>query len=195
MVLEGGSFFVDGQGTLLTTESCLLNPNRDPGMKRADIEAELRRMLGVSRIVWLPGNPSEVETDGHIGGVASFIAPGRILFNAADPDQEDYYRAMQDNRRALQLATDAQGRRFEILDIPVPRGAEDFGSKRFCDTYARTTSSSTERPSVRRSACRATRRPARPLPGRFRTGSWNCCPLPRFRWAAEPLTVRRNSSR
>jgi len=136
MVLEGGSFFVDGQGTLLTTESCLLNPNRNPGMNRADIEAELRRMLGVSRIVWLPGNPSEVETDGHIDGIASFIAPGRILFNAADPDQGNYYRVMQDNRRALQLATDAHGRRFEILDIPVPRGAADFGSERFCDTYA-----------------------------------------------------------
>ena len=136
MVLEGGSFYVDGQGTLLTTESCLLHPNRNPHMSRADIEAELRRMLGVTKIIWLPGNPAEVETNGHVDGIASFIAPGKILFNAADPDQGDYYRAMQANRRALELATDAQGRSFEILDLPVPRDAYTYGSPRFCDTYA-----------------------------------------------------------
>lgn len=136
MVLEGGAFYVDGQGTLLTTESCLLHDNRNPGMRKADIEAELRRMLGVQKIVWLPGNPAEVETDGHVDGIASFIAPGGVLFNAADPDQGDYYRAMQENRRALELATDVQGRRFEILDLPVPRGAQNHGSARFCDIYA-----------------------------------------------------------
>lgn len=136
MVLEGGAFHVDGRGTLLTTESCLLNPNRNPGMTRGDIEAELRRMLGVHKIVWLPGNPQEVETDGHIDGIASFIAPGRVLFNAADPDQGEYFRAMRENRRALALATDVTGRRFEILDLPVPRGAENFGSERFCDIYS-----------------------------------------------------------
>jgi agmatine deiminase len=136
MVLEGGSFFVDGQGTLLTTESCLLNPNRNPGMTRADIEVELRRMLGVDKIIWLPGNEAEVETDGHVDGIASFTAPGRILFNAADADQGEYYRAMQENRRALELATDARGRRFEILDLPVPRGAQNYGSERYCDIYS-----------------------------------------------------------
>jgi agmatine deiminase len=136
MVLEGGSFYVDGQGTLLTTESCLLHPNRNPGMTRADIEAELRRMLGVTKVVWLPGNPVEVETNGHIDGIASFIAPGRILFNAAEPDQGEYYRCMQENRRALELATDARGRRFGILDLPVPRHAYNWGTERFCDTYA-----------------------------------------------------------
>jgi agmatine deiminase len=136
MVLEGGSFFVDGQGTLLTTESCLLHPNRNPHMSRAEIEAELRRMLGVDKIIWLPGNPQEVETNGHVDGIASFIAPGRILFNAADADQGEYYRCMQENRRALELATDARGRRFEILDLPVPRGAYNYGTDRFCDTYA-----------------------------------------------------------
>jgi len=136
MVLEGGSFFVDGQGTLLTTESCLLHPNRNPGMTRGEIEAELVRMLGVRKVVWLPGNPAEVETNGHIDGIASFVAPGRILFNAADADQGGYYRCMQENRRALELATDSRGRRFELIDLPVPRGVHDYGSVRFCDTYA-----------------------------------------------------------
>ena len=136
MVLEGGAFFVDGRGALLTTESCLLNPNRNPGMTRADIESELRRTLGVAKIIWLPGNPDEVETNGHVDGIASFTGPGKILFNAADPDQGDYYRTMQENRRALELATDVQGRYFEILDLPVPRGADNFGSARFCDIYS-----------------------------------------------------------
>jgi agmatine deiminase len=136
MVLEGGSFYVDGQGTLLTTESCLLHPNRNPHMSRAEIEVELKRMLGVEKIIWLPGNPAEVETNGHVDGIASFIAPAKILFNAADADQGDYYRCMQDNRRALELATDARGRRFDILDLPVPRGAYNYGTHRFCDTYA-----------------------------------------------------------
>lgn len=136
MVLEGGSFYVDGQGTLLTTESCLLHPNRNPGMTRAEIEQELRRMLGVSKIVWLPGHAAEVETNGHVDGIASFFAPGHILFNAADPDMGDYYRSMEENRRALALATDAQGRRFQLLDLPVPRGAANYSSERFCDCYA-----------------------------------------------------------
>lgn len=136
MVLEGGSFYVDGQGTLLTTESCLLHPNRNPDMTRSEIEKELRRMLGVEKIIWLPGYPPEVETNGHIDGIASFIAPGKILFNDADPDMGEYYRGMQENRRALELATDARGRRFEILDLPVPRNAYNYGSPRFCDTYA-----------------------------------------------------------
>lgn len=136
MVLEGGSFYVDGQGTLLTTESCLLNPNRNPGLARGDIEAELKRMLGVRKVIWLPGNPDETETDGHVDGIASFVAPGRILFNAADPDQGEYHRWMQENRRALALATDAAGRRFEILDLPVPRGADNRGTARFCDIYS-----------------------------------------------------------
>lgn len=136
MVLEGGSFYVDGQGTLLTTESCLLHPNRNPHLSRTQIEAELKRMLGVSKVIWLPGHPAEVETNGHVDGIASFIAPGRILFNNADPDMGDYYTCMQENRRALELATDARGRRFEIMDLPVPRDAHTYGSPRFCDTYA-----------------------------------------------------------
>lgn len=136
MVLEGGAFYVDGQGTLVTTESCLLHPNRNPHLSRAEIEAELRRMLGVTRIIWLPGNPDEVETNGHVDGIASFIAPGKMLCQSASPDQGDYYRVMQENRRALECATDAAGRRFELLDLPSPIVTERYGSERYCDCYA-----------------------------------------------------------
>ncbi|UTP23876.1 agmatine deiminase family protein [Burkholderia sp. FXe9] len=136
MVLEGGAFYVDGQGTLITTESCLLHPNRNPHLSRAEIEAELRRMLGVEKIIWLPGNPDEVETNGHVDGIASFIAPGRMLCQTALPEQGDYFHVMRENRRALELATDAAGRRFELLDLPSPIVTERFGSERYCDCYA-----------------------------------------------------------
>jgi len=105
-------------------------------MSRGEIESELKRMLGVSKIIWLPGYPPEEETNGHIDGIASFIAPGKILFNAADPDMGDYYKGMQENRRALELATDARGRRLDILDLPVPRNAYNYNTAKFCDTYA-----------------------------------------------------------
>ena len=136
MILEGGSFYVDGQGTLLTTESCLLHPNRNPHLTRNQIEAELIRMLGVKKIIWIPGYPPEVETNGHVDGIASFIAPGKILFNMPFPDMGEYYTGMLENRRALEAATDARGRHFEILDIPVPRNANTYGSTRFCDIYS-----------------------------------------------------------
>lgn len=136
MVLEGGSFYVDGQGTLLTTESCLLHPNRNPHMSRREIEEELGRMLGIRKVIWLPGNPSEVETNGHVDGIASFIGAGRVLVQSASPDQGEYHRIMMENRRALELATDAKGRSFEFLELPSPIVSERFGSERYCDCYA-----------------------------------------------------------
>lgn len=135
MVLEGGAFFVDGAGTLLTTESCLLNPNRNPGMSKREIECELRRMLGVENIVWLPGNPLETETNGHIDGIAAFVAQGKLLFQSAHPEQGEYWRVTQENRRALELAKDVNGRSFEWLDLPSPLVEETFGSERYCDCY------------------------------------------------------------
>lgn len=136
MVLEGGAFYADGNGTLLTTESCLLNPNRNPRMSKADIEAELKRMLGAEKIIWLPGNPLETETNGHIDGIAAFVAGGKLLFQSANPDQGEYYRIMQENRRAIELATDACGRRFEIIDLPAPIVTEHLSDDRNCDCYA-----------------------------------------------------------
>lgn len=140
MVLEGGSFYVDGEGTLLTTESCLLNKNRNPNMSKAQIEVELIRTLGVEKIIWLPGNPAETETDGHIDGIASFTAPGKILFNSADADMGEYYDCMMANRRVLEEATDAKGRRFEIIDLPTPRTDTTLnperGNERDCDIYS-----------------------------------------------------------
>ena len=124
MVLEGGSFFVDGEGTLITTEQCLLNPNRNPQMSREEIEECLREYLGVVKVVWLGyGEIEDRDTDGHIDGVAQYVAPGRIILSVpsdpADPDHEGH----QDNLRRLRAARDAGGREFDVVVFePGPRG-------------------------------------------------------------------------
>lgn len=118
MVLEGGAITVDGEGTLITTEQCLLHPNRNPELGREEIEAELKARLGVTKIIWLPyGGALDTETDGHVDGVCAFAAPGKVVVQLpADPAHPDYVR-MRANRAVLEHSTDAQGRPFEIVDV------------------------------------------------------------------------------
>ncbi|MGE4660293.1 MAG: agmatine deiminase family protein, partial [Arenicellales bacterium] len=82
MTAEGGGITVDGEGTLITTETCFLNPNRNPGWSKGEVEAELCRMLGVTKVLWIPGDPYEDETNGHVDGLAAFVGPGRVLVEA-----------------------------------------------------------------------------------------------------------------
>jgi agmatine deiminase len=118
-VLEGGSFLVDGEGTLVTTEQCLLNPNRNPGLSRARIEDELRASLGASTIIWLPFGHSldtgPEGTDGHVDGVLQYVAPGRVLLeHVADPRSPEHERGLA-NLAVLHAARDAAGRSFEVV--------------------------------------------------------------------------------
>ncbi|MER5865116.1 agmatine deiminase family protein [Kitasatospora sp. NPDC002040] len=119
MILEGGAITVDGEGTLITTEQCLLHPNRNPGMSKEEIEAELIAKLGVTTVIWLPyGGLLDTETDGHVDGVCAFVAPGKVVVQLpSDPAHPDYQR-MRDNRAVLEAAVDAQGRKLEIIDLP-----------------------------------------------------------------------------
>ncbi|WP_330299510.1 agmatine deiminase family protein [Streptomyces sp. NBC_00503] len=119
MILEGGAITVDGEGTLITTEQCLLHPNRNPDLTKEEIEAELIARLGVTKVIWLPyGGLLDTETDGHVDGVAAFVAPGKVLVSLpSDPAHPDYER-MRVNRAVLESATDAAGRPFEIIDLP-----------------------------------------------------------------------------
>jgi agmatine deiminase len=114
MVCEGGAITVDGDGTIITTESCLLNPNRNPAMTRAQIEAELCRTLGAEKVIWLPGDPEETETDGHVDGVAAFIEPGRVLVEINSDATDPHYAVGQRNLAALRGQKDARGRTLEI---------------------------------------------------------------------------------
>ncbi|MBS0374604.1 MAG: agmatine deiminase family protein [Proteobacteria bacterium] len=134
LAAEGGAILSDGQGTLVTTETCLLNRNRNPGITKAEVEAELRRVLGGRTIVWLPGDPTEVETDGHVDGLAAFTAPGRLLVETIADPADPRFEILRENRRALELATDARGRRFELQPIEEADRTVEVGP-RYCRSY------------------------------------------------------------
>ncbi|MDX3973864.1 agmatine deiminase family protein [Shinella sp.] len=115
---EGGSLACDGEGTLIATETSLLHPNRNPGLSKVWVEQELLRMLGLEKVVWLPGDPLDLETDGHVDGMCCFVKPGVVMFEY-NPDPADLHgRILADNLTALNSHTDARGRRFEVIPIP-----------------------------------------------------------------------------
>ncbi|HEN8801728.1 TPA: agmatine deiminase family protein [Pseudomonas putida] len=135
---EGGAIHVDGEGTLITTESVLLNPNRNPGVSKAEFEACFARYLGISKTIWLPGDPQYVTgdmTDGHVDGVCAFARPGVLLVDATHDAHSVYAEVVRENRRALELATDARGRHFELLDLYEASDAVDPGAEVFCASY------------------------------------------------------------
>jgi agmatine deiminase len=114
LVAEGGGITVDGEGTVITTESCFLNKNRNPGRTRKEIENELLRTLGAEKVIWLPGDIEETETDGHVDGIAAFVEPGRVLLEV-NPDKTDpHYSVGVENVRSLSGQTDARGRKLEL---------------------------------------------------------------------------------
>lgn len=131
---EGGSFALDGEGTLIVTETSILNPNRNPGVNKALAEAELKAMLGVEKVIWLPGDPMDIETDGHIDGLCAFVKPGTVLFGANPDTSDPHSRILKENLACLRQQTDARGRSFEImaLDEAVDVGAD---SEIFCSSY------------------------------------------------------------
>ncbi len=134
LALEGGAILADGEGTLVTTETCLLNSNRNPGLSRAEVDAELKRVLGVRQVIWLPGDPLEIETNGHIDGLMAFTTPGRALFEVNDDRSDRRYEILKENRRALELATDARGRRIDIIPIAEADRSTEVGD-RYCRSY------------------------------------------------------------
>lgn len=130
MVLEGGSISVDGAGTLITTEQCLLNPNRNPGLGRAEIERELADRLGVTTIVWLPyGHHDDAHTDGHTDGVCVFAGPGIVLAQSCDEEGHPDVERMAANRAVLDATLDAAGRRLQVVDLPLYPYVEVAGQR------------------------------------------------------------------
>ncbi|GHJ93832.1 agmatine deiminase [Streptomyces sp. NE5-10] len=128
MILEGGAITVDGEGTLITTEQCLLHPNRNPGLTRERIEAELKARLGVEKVIWLPyGGLLDTETDGHVDGVCAFAAPGRVVVSLPDDPAHPDHARMRANRAVLEASTDARGRSLDIVDVPQTAFAEVAG--------------------------------------------------------------------
>ena len=120
IVLEGGAIDVNGAGCVLTTEQCLLNPNRNPQLSRAEIEEYLRSYLGVSKVLWLAKGIVGDDTDGHIDDIARFVAPNVVVCAVEDDPEDANYELLQDNLARLQSMTDANGRPFEIVTLPMP---------------------------------------------------------------------------
>lgn len=120
LTLEGGGIEVDGHGTAIITESCVLNANRNPGVSKAACEAELMKLLGLDKIIWLPGIKGKDITDGHTDFYARFVRPG-VVVAALDPDPKSFDHAVtQRHLEILRAATDAQGRKLEVAVLQAP---------------------------------------------------------------------------
>jgi agmatine deiminase len=120
IVLEGGSIDVNGKGTILTTEQCLLNPNRNPGLPKGEIEAYLREFLGVSKVIWLKGGIAGDDTDGHIDDIARFVNPSTVVYAIEKDEGDENYRILKENERILGKARDQDGNPLDIIPIPMP---------------------------------------------------------------------------
>lgn len=118
LVLEGGALETDGEGTLLLTESCIINPNRNPNISREAIENELCWLLGASKVIWLPGLKDYEVTDGHIDTWARFVAPGKVALHYPGPNRRLLTPVYHKTKEILSQATDAKGRRLEVVDLP-----------------------------------------------------------------------------
>jgi agmatine deiminase len=120
-VLEGGSIDVNGAGLLLTTEQCLLNPNRNPHLSRGEIERQLCRWLGARRVLWLGEGIEGDDTDGHVDDLARFVAPDTVV-TIVERDETDFnHRPLRENRERLDSFTDLEGRRLRVIELPTPR--------------------------------------------------------------------------
>jgi agmatine deiminase len=120
IVMEGGSIEVNGAGCVLTTEQCLLNPNRNPQLSRTEIEEYLKNYLGVTKVLWLGEGIVGDDTDGHIDDIARFVAPNVIVCAVEDDPEDANYELLQENLERLRSMTDAAGRPFEIVTLPMP---------------------------------------------------------------------------
>lgn len=120
LILEGGGVEVDGDGTAIITESCVLNENRNPRLSKVECEIELKRLLGLEKIIWLPGVKGKDITDGHTDFYARFARPG-VVVTGYDPDPESFdHKVTAQNLNILRKATDAKGRSLDVVVIKSP---------------------------------------------------------------------------
>ena len=137
MVLEGGGITVDGQGTLITTESCLLHPSRNPGLTKDEMTQILKDYLGVEKVIWLIsglGLDEDPDTDGHVDGVGAFVDPGRVLLHMVRDPQHPDYENLVENRRRLET-TDARGREIEVIEFDLRSRPVLVGDTPIVETY------------------------------------------------------------
>jgi agmatine deiminase len=129
LVTEGGALETDGEGTLLATTPTLVDPHRNPGLSREEIEAELARLLGVRRVVWLPGGIAGDDTDGHVDDIARFVSPGRVACARETDPRDPNHAPLEACLARLREARDARGRPLDVVEIPMPPPIEAGGAR------------------------------------------------------------------
>lgn len=135
IVLEGGAIEGNGCGTLLTTERCLLNPNRNPQLSRADLEQYLSDYLGVRKVLWLSGGElAGDDTDGHIDQLARFVSPSTVVAASEQDADEENYEPLQRNMSELRQMTDQDGRPLNVIPLPMPK-PKFFSDQRLPASY------------------------------------------------------------
>ncbi len=135
VVLEGGAYSCEGEGTLIVTEQCALNENRNPGLTREDMTQTLKDYLGVHKVIWLAGGLHNDETEGHVDNIARFAAPGVVLAVSPGEPGDDSFDVLTENLARLSAAGDAQGRRLEVRELPRP-APRLIDGRRLVQSYA-----------------------------------------------------------
>ena len=120
-VLEGGSIHVDGEGTVVVTEACLLSKGRNPALSKEQIEAKLLQYLGAEKVIWLPRGIYNDETNEHVDNVFAFVKPGEVLLAWTDDKSDPQYALSRADLEVLEQAVDAKGRKFIIHKLPIPK--------------------------------------------------------------------------
>ncbi|MDR0626519.1 MAG: agmatine deiminase [Bifidobacteriaceae bacterium] len=120
-VLEGGSIHSDGEGTIYTTEECLLSPGRNPDHSKAEIEAKLKEYLGAEKVIWLRQGIYLDETNGHVDNICCVVEPGKVLLAWTDDESDPQYAISQENYDILTRSVDAKGRQIEVVKLPLPK--------------------------------------------------------------------------
>ncbi|HUR94865.1 MAG TPA: agmatine deiminase family protein [Gemmatimonadales bacterium] len=129
IVMEGGSIDVNGRGTLLTTEACLLNPNRNPHLARGEIETYLRDYLGVTKVLWLGDGIAGDDTDGHVDDLSRFVDEATVATVVESDPADENYEPLQENLERLRAMTDQDGRPLRIVPLPMPRAIAREGQR------------------------------------------------------------------
>ncbi len=135
IILEGGSIDVNGAGTVLTTEACLLHPNRNPKLTKAQIEQHLCDNLGVTNVLWLGIGIIGDDTDGHVDDLARFVDPSTVILAVEEDQRDENYSASQDNLRRVRAMKDQNGQPCRIVPLPMP-GVVEYKGQRLPASYA-----------------------------------------------------------
>ena len=135
IVMEGGAIHVDGEGTLITTESCLLNKNRNPGLDKKDIEEIFKAYLGIEKVIWLVGGLEDDDTDGHVDEVACFYNPASLFMLTTFDKSDGNYKVLQENIAIIKAEKDAKGRSFTVQEIEQPARRDLIDKRRMSLSY------------------------------------------------------------